>query len=147
LVNVAGQVIGINSAIASLGSNGLGSQSGNIGVGFAIPIDQARNIAAQLIATGHATHPLLGVQLADATSANGTDRALVRSVTANGPAAKAGIKGGDVITAIAGHATAGADAVIAAVRTFQPGDRVAVTYVRNGHATTVHVTLANAATS
>jgi putative serine protease PepD len=146
LVDAAGQVIGINSAIASLGSNGLGSQSGNIGVGFAIPIDQAKTIAAELITTGHATHPLLGVQLADATSADGTDRALVRSVTANGPAAKAGIKGGDVITAIDGRATAGADAVIAAVRTFQPGDHVSVTYIRNGNAHTVTVTLGNAAT-
>jgi putative serine protease PepD len=147
LVDAAGEVIGINSAIASLGSSGLGSQSGNIGVGFAIPIDQAKTIASELIATGHATHPLLGVELADATSAAGVDRALVRSVTANGPAAKAGIKGGDVITAIDGHATAGADAVIAAVRAFQPGDRVSVTYVRNGQSKTVTVTLANAATS
>ncbi|HVS66939.1 MAG TPA: trypsin-like peptidase domain-containing protein [Mycobacteriales bacterium] len=147
LVNSAGQVIGINSAIASLGSSSLGSQSGNIGVGFAIPIDQAKTIASELIATGHATHPLLGVELADATSSSGTDRALVRSVTANGPAAKAGIKGGDVITAVDGRATAGADAVIAAVRSFQPGDHISVTYVRNGQSHTVSVTLANAAAS
>ncbi|HWC35782.1 MAG TPA: trypsin-like peptidase domain-containing protein [Mycobacteriales bacterium] len=147
LVDAAGDVIGINSAIASLGSDSLGSQSGNIGVGFAIPIDQAKTIASELIQTGHATHPLLGVQLADATSADGTDRALVRSVTANGPAAKAGIKGGDVITAIDGHATAGADAVIAAIRTFQPGDHVSVTYTRNGQSHTVTATLGNAASS
>ncbi|MGN6474509.1 MAG: S1C family serine protease [Mycobacteriales bacterium] len=147
LVDAAGQVIGINSAIASLGSGSGGSQSGSIGVGFAIPIDQAKTIAAELINTGHATHPLLGVTLADATSSNGTDRALVRAVTPNGPAAKAGIKGGDVITAIDGQPTAGADAVIAAVRTFQPGDHVSVTYERNGHTTTVHVTLTNAASS
>jgi putative serine protease PepD len=147
LVNSAGQVIGINSAIASLGSDALGSQSGNIGVGFAIPIDQAKTIASELIETGHATHPLLGVELADATSSSGTDRALVRSVTANGPAARAGIKGGDVITAVDGRATAGADAVIAAVRSFQPGDHVSVTYTRNGQSHTVSVTLANAASS
>jgi putative serine protease PepD len=144
LVDAAGQVIGINSAIASLGSSGFGSQSGNIGVGFAIPIDQAKTIASELIQTGHATHPLLGVQLADATSANGADRALVRSVTANGPAAKAGIKGGDVITAIDGRPTAGADAVIAAIRTFQPGDVVKVTYSRGGQSHTTTVTLTSA---
>jgi putative serine protease PepD len=147
LVNAAGQVIGINSAIASLGSSGLGSQSGNIGVGFAIPIDQARTIAGELIDTGHASHPLLGVTLADATSANGNGRALVRSVTADGPAAKAGIKGGDVITAVGGLSTAGADAVIAAVRSYQPGDRVKVTYVRGGSTKTVTVTLTDATSS
>ncbi|HVV77034.1 MAG TPA: trypsin-like peptidase domain-containing protein [Mycobacteriales bacterium] len=147
LVNAAGQVIGINSAIASLGSDALGSQSGNIGVGFAIPIDQAKTIASELIETGHATHPLLGVELADATSADGSDRALVRSVSASGPAAKAGIKGGDVITAVDGRATAGADAVIAAIRSFQPGDHVSVTYLRSGQSHTVSVTLANATSS
>jgi putative serine protease PepD len=147
LVNAAGQVIGINSAIASLGSSGLGSQSGNIGVGFAIPIDQARTIAGELIDTGHASHPLLGVTLADTTSANGNGRALVRSVTADGPAAKAGIKGGDVITAVGGLPTAGADAVIAAIRSYQPGDRVKVTYVRGGNTKTVTVTLTDATSS
>ena len=147
LVNSAGQVIGINSAIASLGSSGLGSQSGNIGVGFAIPINQARNIATQLIDTGHATHPLLGVTLADSTSADGNDRALVRSVSANGPAAKAGIKGGDVITSVNGQATSSADAVIAAIRSFSPGDRVKVTYVRGGDTKTVTVTLTETSSS
>jgi putative serine protease PepD len=144
LVDAAGQVIGINSAIASLGSSVLGSQSGNIGVGFAIPIDQARAIAAELIATGHATHPLLGVTLADATTANGADQALVQSVAANSPAAKAGIKGGDVITAIDGQPTAGADAVIAAIRAHQPGERVTVTFRHGGTSRTVSVVLADA---
>jgi putative serine protease PepD len=147
LVDAAGQVIGINSAIASLSSSGFGSQSGNIGVGFAIPIDQAKTIASELIQTGHATHPLLGVELTDATSSNGADRALVRSVTTNGPAAKAGIKGGDVITAIDGRPTAGADAVIAAIRTFQPGDDVQVTYTRGGQSHTATVTLTNTTSS
>jgi putative serine protease PepD len=147
LVDAAGQVIGINSAIASVGSSGFGSPSGNIGVGFAIPIDQAKVIATELIEDGHATHPLLGVQLADATSSNGTARALVRSVTDNGPADKAGIKGGDVITAIDGRPTAGADAVIAAVRSFQPGDVVKVTYTRDGRSHTTTVTLTSAASS
>jgi putative serine protease PepD len=147
LVDSAGQVIGINSAIASLGSSDVTSQSGSIGVGFAIPINQAKVIATELIESGHATHPLLGVTLADATSADGADQAIVRSVTAGGPADKAGIKEGDVITAIDGHPTAGADAVIAYVRSFQPGDDVTVTYVRGGSSKTATVTLSDSTTS
>jgi putative serine protease PepD len=144
LVDAAGQVIGINSAIASLGSDGLGdTQSGNIGVGFAIPIDQAKTIATELINTGHATHPLLGVTLTDATSSNGADQALVHSVTAGGPASKAGLKAGDVITAIDGQQTAGSDAVIAAIRTHQPGEQISVTYQRSGTTKTVRVTLSD----
>ena len=101
LVDAAGQVVGINSAIATLGGS-LGSQSGSIGVGFAIPINQAKTIANELIKTGHATHPLLGVSLADQTASSGVSRAVVHAVTAGGPAAKAGIKVGDVITAVDG---------------------------------------------
>jgi putative serine protease PepD len=71
----------------------------------------------------------------------------VRSVNDGGPADKAGIKGGDVITAIDGRTTAGADAVIAAIRTFQPGDKVKVTYTRGGDSHTVTVTLTSASSS
>jgi putative serine protease PepD len=148
LVDNAGQVIGINSAIASLGSNALGSsQSGNIGVGFAIPINQAKAIANELIKTGQASHPLLGVSLADQTASNGVDRAVVHSVTSDGPAAKAGIKEGDVITAIDGAQTEGADAVIAAIRSHQPGQRVTVTYERGGSSHTATATLTAQPTS
>ena len=147
LVDTAGEVIGINSAIASLGSSDLSGQSGNIGVGFAIPINQARVIASELIETGHATHPLLGVTLTNSTTADGADQAIVHTVEAGGPAAKAGIKGGDVITAIDGHATSGADAVIADVRSFQPGDKISVTYLRGGSTHTATVTLSESATS
>ena len=139
LVNAAGQVVGINSAIASNGSDG------NIGVGFAIPIDQAKIIAAQLIATGKASHPLLGVALADATDANGTALARVQSLAASGPAAKAGLRVGDVIVAVGDQKTAGAEAVIAAVRAHQPGEQVRVTVLRNGDRKTFTVRLTNAA--
>ncbi|HWB67659.1 MAG TPA: trypsin-like peptidase domain-containing protein [Mycobacteriales bacterium] len=141
LVNMAGQVIGINSAIATLGSSDLGGQSGNIGVGFAIPINQARTIAGELINTGHAEHPLLGVTLTDATNSDGSTRAVVHSVTSGGPADKAGIKAGDVITAVDGQATEGADAVIADVRSHQPGERVTVTVERGGSTKHFTVTL------
>src|SRR4051794_13281986 len=138
LVNAAGQVVGINSAIASNGTDG------NIGVGFAIPIDQAKVIAAQLIATGKASHPLLGVGLADATDANGSAMARVQSLSADGAAAKAGLQVGDLIVAVGDQKTAGSQAVIAAVRTHQPGERVSVTVLRNGVRKTFTVTLANA---
>ena len=144
LVNASGAVIGINSAIAST-SSPLGGQAGNIGVGFAIPIDQAKVIAKELIETGHAAHPLMGVSLADATDSNGNDLARVQDVSAGGPADKAGIQVGDVIVAVGGQQTAGADAVIAAIRTHQPGDRVAVTIERDGSRKTVTVTLIDAA--
>jgi putative serine protease PepD len=142
LVNASGQVIGINSAIASLGSSSLGgTQSGNIGVGFAIPINQAKVIANELISTGHATHPLLGVSLEDQTSSTGVARAVVHSVTSGGPADGAGIENNDVITAVNGVPTAGSEAVIAAIRSYQPGQQISVTYERGDTTKTVQVTL------
>ncbi|HTR70517.1 MAG TPA: trypsin-like peptidase domain-containing protein [Mycobacteriales bacterium] len=140
LVNGIGQVIGINSAIASLGES-TGSQSGNIGVGFAIPINQAKAIANELITTGHAVHPLLGVSLPGDSSTGATPKATVESVTPGGPAAKAGIKKGDVITAVDGVETQSADAVIAAIRSHQPGQKVIVTIQRDGSTKTVTATL------
>jgi putative serine protease PepD len=143
LVNGSGEVIGINSAIASLGSNALsgGSQSGNIGVGFAIPIDEAKTVATELITTGKAVHPLLGVTLEDKAAGVGATEAVVHSVVAGGPAAKAGLKAGDIITGINSTVTAGEDAVIAAIRSHQPGESISVTYQRGGSSHTVRVTL------
>jgi putative serine protease PepD len=143
LVNSAGEVIGVNSAIASLGSDTLsgGSQSGNIGVGFAIPVDEAKTVATELITTGKAVHPLLGVTLQDKSSSDGTGQAVVHSVVPGGPAAKAGLKAGDVITGIDSTVTAGEDAVIAAIRSHQPGQSISVTYQRDGSSHTVRVTL------
>ena len=142
LVNMSGQVIGINSAIATLGATG--GQSGNIGVGFAIPIDQAKSIADQLIASGHATHPMLGVSVADAATASGTAQVVVRQVQAGSPAAKAGLRAGDVITALDGKNVTDADALVAAVRSHSPGDSVQVTYLRGGSRHTVSVQLTEA---
>jgi putative serine protease PepD len=145
LVDGSGNVIGINSAIASTGSS-LG-QAGNIGVGFAIPIDQAKPIAQELISTGKATHPLLGVSLAPATDNNGNPIARVAAVASGGPAAKAGIKAGDIIVAIDGQQTAGSSAAIAAIRAHKPGDTVTVTVFRNGQRMTFKATLADASQS
>ena len=138
LVDLAGRVVGINSAIASLGTSQGSSQSGSIGLGFAIPIDQARRIAQELIDKGTATHPQLGVQVTDATNGNG---ALLRTVTAGGPADKAGLKVGDVVTSVNGLAVDSADDLIAHVRSAAPGATVKVTYIRDGTTVTVDVTL------
>ena len=146
LVNTAGEVIGINSAIASTGSS-FGGQAGNIGVGFAIPVDQAKVIAQQLITTGKATHPLLGVSLADATDNNGTPLARVQSVVAGGPADRAGIKAGDIIVAVGDQKTAGAQAAIAAIRSHQPGQQVTITVLRGSDRKTFTVTLVDASTA
>jgi len=145
LVDLAGQVIGVNSAIASLGSSASGSgQSGNIGVGFAIPVDQAKVIAGQLIATGHASHAVLGVSVTNVAAADGSAQAQLRQVAAGGPAAKAGLAAGDVVTAVGATAITSTESLIATVRTHQPGDKIALTYHRGGAVHTVTVTLADA---
>jgi putative serine protease PepD len=143
LVNLQGEVVGINSAIASLGASA-GSQSGSIGLGFSIPIDQARRVAKQLIDTGSATHAQLGVSVRDA-STNGSstfsDGAAVAAVTAGGAAEKAGLAAGDVITKVGDRSVDSADALIAAIRSHQPGDSVVLTYTHNGTETTSKATL------
>ncbi|WP_405150860.1 trypsin-like peptidase domain-containing protein [Sphaerisporangium sp. NBC_01403] len=133
LVDASGQVVGINSAIATNGGDG------NIGVGFAIPINTAHQVADQLIKSGKATHAFLGVNLADATG--DAQGAVIGSVQTGSPAEQAGLKAGDLITKIDGKPVAGADTVVGAVRGYQPGTKVALTYVRNGSTSTVTVTL------
>jgi putative serine protease PepD len=145
LVDLAGQVIGINSAIATAGST-VGGQAGNIGVGFAIPIDQAKVIAQQLIDTGHASRAQLGVSVGEATSSDGTTHAVLQAVTSGGPADLAGLRAGDVILAIGDHQVTDADALIAAVRAHRPGETVQVTYERSGTRHTATVKLTDAAT-
>jgi putative serine protease PepD len=142
LVNLNGEVVGINSAIASLGASA-GGQSGSIGLGFSIPIDQARSIATQLIDTGTAVHAQLGVSVHDATSGSSafSDGATVAAVTPGGGAAKAGLVAGDVVTKVGTRAIDSADALIAAIRSHQPGDTITLTYTHNGKATTTQVTL------
>ena len=141
LVNLNGQVIGINAAGASL-SNG-SEQSGNIGLGFAIPSDVAVRIANDLIDDGKAADAVLGVNLQqsdsqDDTTAQGVELA---GVTDNGPAQQAGLRAGDVVTAVDDVNTTTADGLIAAIRFHAPGSTVTVHYLRNGQAGTAKVTL------
>jgi putative serine protease PepD len=122
LVNMQGQVVGINSAIYSPNSS-QSSQGGSVGIGFAIPIDQARRTAKELTDTGKSTQTILGVQVTDAQSGG----ALVRDVTAGGPAEKAGIKARDVITKFDDRTIDTSDALVAAVRSKAPNDKVKLT--------------------
>jgi putative serine protease PepD len=142
LVNLSGQVVGINSAIASLGA-AAGQQSGSIGVGFSIPIDQARAIAKQLIASGHATHAQLGVSVRDASStgSSGTTGAFLAVIAPGGGAQSAGLHVGDIVTKVGNRPIDGADALIAAIRSDRPGQQVQLTYLRSGNAHQTTVTL------
>jgi putative serine protease PepD len=147
LVDLAGRVVGINSAIASTGGASGGGQSGNIGVGFAIPSDDAARVADQLIATGHATHSQIGIGAGNAVST--TDGApglgaAVREVSAGGPAARAGLQAGDVVTKLDDRVVTEANGLIVAVRSHEPGSTVTVTYLRGGATRTANVTLASA---
>ncbi len=143
LVNMDGQVVGINQSIASLGgSSSSGSQSGSIGLGFAIPINEARPIVDQLIKNGKATHAQIGVGVVSASNNNGVPiGAQLRSVNPGEAGAKAGLKAGDVITKLNDREIDSDDALIAAVRSHRPGDTVTVTYTRSGHTHTTRVTL------
>ena len=145
LVNANGQLIGINSAIASLGSSsGTSAQSGNIGIGFAIPVDQAQSIAQQLISSGTAKHAYLGVSSKDDVVNDGSAKraaAVVVNVVGGTPADIGGLKAGDAIIAIDGKAIDGSLSLVAQVRERTVGDKVVIKIVRNGQSKDVTATL------
>ena len=143
LVNLRGEVVGINSAIATLGATG--GQSGSIGLGFSIPIDQAKAIAEELVGTGTASHAQLGVSVQDA--AGDVSAAGVAEISSGSAAEKAGLRVGDVITRVGDRTVDGADALIAAIRSHRPGDEVTLTYLRDGQESTAQVTLGSDAGS
>ncbi|MEV6331454.1 trypsin-like peptidase domain-containing protein [Streptomyces sp. NPDC051909] len=146
LLDASGAVIGINSAIQSAGSGFGQSQAGSIGLGFAIPVNQAKNVAEQLIKTGKPVYPVIGATvnmqdrgegavIADSGS-GGTP-----SLTPDGPAAKAGLKPGDVITGFGDRQIDSGPTLISEIWTHKPGDSVKITYERNGKPATTTVTL------
>jgi putative serine protease PepD len=145
LVNASGQLIGINSAIASLGSSdGSSTQSGNIGIGFAIPVNEARSIAEQLISSGTATHPYLGVSSKDGLVADGSAKrsaAVLTTVVAGTPADKAGLHVGDAIIAVDGNSIDGSLSLVAQVRERNVGDKVTLTVLRAGQSMSLTSTL------
>jgi S1-C subfamily serine protease len=137
-VNAQGQVIGVDAALDTLGGDPLtGTEGGSIGLGFAIPMNQARRVIVQLIRTGYATHSVLGADLNGSYSGAGAQIATSGpggrpSVTQGGPAASAGLQPGDVITRLGSLPVDSADSLTDAIRSLPPGSRVEVTFVRQG---------------
>ncbi|TDZ41708.1 trypsin-like peptidase domain-containing protein [Mycobacteroides franklinii] len=145
LVNLNGELVGINSAIATMGGDSSGeTQGGSIGLGFAIPVDQAKRIADQLISNGHATHASLGVRVGNDKETQG---ARIVEVVAGGAAEKAGIPNGAVVTKVDNRPVNSADGLVAAVRSKAPGDKVTLTYTdgNGGPEKTADVTLGEVA--
>jgi putative serine protease PepD len=136
LVDARGRVIGITTAIATTG----GQQSGSIGLGFAIPVDSAKRIADSLAAGKQPQHAALGVQVTD-----GQGGALVSRLTDGSAAAKAGLRAGDLITAVDRTQVDSGSALSAAVRAHAPGDKVTVTYTRGGRSHEATTALGTAA--
>jgi Do/DeqQ family serine protease len=142
LVNTSGELIGINSQILS-------PSGGNIGIGFAIPVNMAKAVMDQLLKNGKVRRGMLGVtiqgidaDLASSLSLPAARGAIVTSVTAGGPADKAGIKRGDVITAINNQSVADNNAARNEIAKLAPGSNATVTVVRNGREQNLPVTLA-----
>ncbi|WP_405601752.1 trypsin-like peptidase domain-containing protein [Streptomyces sp. NBC_01410] len=151
LVDTKARVIGINSAIraADTGSGPEGGQAGSIGLGFAIPINQGKRVAEELINTGRATHPVIGVSLdmkytGDGARVGEKSKDGTPSVSPKGPSAKAGIKPGDVITKVDGQRVHSGEELIVKIRSHRPGDRLELTLVRGGRERTLTLTLGSA---
>jgi putative serine protease PepD len=149
LLDARGRAIGINSAIRSADSGSAesdGGQAGSIGLGFAIPINQGKRVAEELINTGKATHPVIGITLDMSYSGDGArvgakDSDGGPAVTTGGPGAKAGIKPGDVITAVDGQRVHSGEELIVKTRAHRPGDRLELTLERDGKETKVSLVL------
>ncbi len=144
LVNLSGEVVGIDAAIQTA-TDGTGQgEPGSIGLGFAIPIDEVLPIVQQMIKGETPTHARLGIGVENASSGSGaqiTDGAKISQVNSGSAAANAGLKSGDVITKIDDHLITSSDSLVAIIRSYRPGDKVTVTYERGGSTHTVRVTL------
>ncbi|WP_435218139.1 trypsin-like peptidase domain-containing protein [Streptomyces sp. bgisy034] len=148
LLDARARVVGINSAIrsAGTGSDLDGAQAGSIGLGFAIPVNQAKRVAEELINTGRATHPVIGVTLDMDYAGDGARVGTKGSdggsaVTGGGPGDKAGIEPGDVITEVDGQRVHSGEELIVKTRAHRPGDRLKLTLKRDGKEVTISLTL------
>ncbi|MEU3477329.1 trypsin-like peptidase domain-containing protein [Streptomyces sp. NPDC033754] len=151
LLDSKGRVIGINSAIRAAGGSGDGDgggagQPGSIGLGFAIPINQGKRVAEELINTGKATHPVIGVSLdmqfnGDGARVGEKGKDGAASVTPGGPAASAGLRPGDVITKVDGQRVHNGEELIVKIRAHRPGDKLRLTLTRGGKELTKTLTL------
>ncbi len=136
LVDLQGRVIGVNSAIATVSSS-LGGEAGNIGVGFAIPIDQVRLTAEQIIETGKAVYPVIGATI----NTEEGKPAVVKTITANSPAEDAGLQEGDVLRSIDGEPVRDGIELIVSIRSHRPGDTIEIGYERDGDERSTEVVL------
>jgi S1-C subfamily serine protease len=138
LLNRQGQVVGVNAAFDTLGGNMITGQGGSIGLGFAIPIDEVRRVATELIRTGHASHAVLGALLNLRYAGTGAQIAApgggVTPLAPGGPAARAGLRAGDVIVGFDGQPVASAQTLLDAIRSQAPGTLVRVTFLQGGQA-------------
>ncbi|MFD5397290.1 trypsin-like peptidase domain-containing protein [Streptomyces sp. NPDC127097] len=156
LVDAKARVIGINSAIRAADSGGgpdgdSQGQGGSIGLGFAIPINQAKRVAEELINTGRATHPVIGVTLemeyaGDGARVSEGGKDGRQPVLPGGPGAKAGIKAGDVITKVDGAPVHSGEELIVKIRSHRPGDTLVLTVQRGGKERSVRLSLGSSST-
>jgi putative serine protease PepD len=149
LVNARGQVVGVNAAFDTLGGSVITGQGGNIGLGFAIPINQVRRVASELIRTGHAAHSVIGALLNTkfsgagaqlATNTNGAGPAVVPG----GPASRAGMRPGDIIVSFGGQPVASSQMLLDAIRAEPPGALAQLMYLRHGHSHDATIRLGSA---
>ena len=131
LVNLAGEVVGVNSAIATTGG-GLGGESGTIGVGFAIPIEQVRTTVDQILKTGRARYPVIGAQVQTGGGEVGEGGAQITKITPDSPAERAGLQRNDVVMAVDGEPVNDGISLIVAIRTHVPGENIELTVRRDG---------------
>ena len=136
LVNLRGEVVGVNSAIATVG--GFGSRPGNIGVGFAIPMEQVKVTASQIVRTGEAQYPVIGANVNTGSRRNGAE---IVDVPRGTPAADAGLEEGDIVLSVEDKPVTDGIGLIVAIRSHQPGETIALTVRREGREQTLRITL------
>jgi putative serine protease PepD len=144
LVNLSGEVVGIDAAIQTATNTTTSGEPGSIGLGFAIPIDEVLPIVQEMIKGETPTHARLGIGVENAATGSGTtiaDGARIQKVDTGSAAESAGLKAGDVITKVDNHLITSSDSLVATIRSYRPGDSVSVTYTRGGSSHTVQVTL------
>ena len=140
LADMTGSVVGINSSIRTAGSSN-GSDSGSIGLGFAIPMDEILPIVDQIVAGETPTHARLGINVSDSQESDEAVGALVRNVGQGSAAAKAGLKEGDLITKVDDEPIDSADDLVATIRSYRPGDKVTITHLRGSKPSTTSLVL------
>jgi putative serine protease PepD len=139
LVNLRGQVVGVNSAIATYGGGAIAGEGGNIGVSFAIPIEQVIVTADQILESGEASYPVIGARVGPSEVEG--DGALIDTVFKDSPAAAAGLEKGDVVVAVDGERVTNGIALIVTIRSHQPGELLEFTFLRDGDEDTAEITL------